>query len=515
MSAPAYDSPLVHLADIELDIPVREYVAWVEVVMQARVPLMDDALLRTLRITRGMSRRTIGTLFGLEPKEVALFLEPLLTKQLIDDSGAGEVRLGPAGLELFQADVDEDAPSQVQLEMREIRFRIDQISLAALSGGSPESYRPLPITPDRNCDRAELSAAARRELGEDSALLTGKRVDPEVGYQRLSKDRERLHRIVDLTEGRDRTWRVPASIHLDTSARELVTTTRAFRQQGDLEKRSSLMTAIGAQTRDTLSDSDSRCLSELIRLGGAAFPNLLDLTARKGLETLALGTASDVTGDSFYFIGYPETSCPALLDQSFKRANQLRNLLQGTELPLVCVGSTSKLWARGRRYQGLLQKLSPLLSVTSGPKLYALFGDAVENYDLRRNRDPLDLLDLRPQEDAALVGLPLSHPAIEILLIPDLWVRVIGNVRGFLAGQDKEVAVPMGFCSTDKAICARITQTLGDLVATTPTGALQSWGPFKPDEAAGFLLSALAGEGRRIRAPRRGADVTVTKPDQQ
>lgn len=483
--------------------------------MQARVPLMDDTLLRTLRITRGMSRRTIGTLFGLEPKEVAQFLEPLLMKQLVDDSHGGEVRLGPAGLELFRTDYDEDAPSQIQLEMREIRFRIDQISLAALSGGAPGSYRPLPIAPDRNFDRAELSAAARRELAEDGALLTGKRVDPEVGYQRLSKDRERLHRIVDLTEGRDRTWRLPVSIHLDTSSRQLLTTTRAFKQQGDLEKRAALVAAVVAQTRDTSADIDTGCLSELIRLGGAAFPNLLDMTPRKGFEALlASGSASEIAGESFCFLGYPETSCVHLLDQSFKRANQLRNLLQGKELPLVSVGSVAKLWARGRRYEELLRKLSQLLNVTAGPKRYVLLGGGLEDYDLRKVRDPLDLLELHPQEDTLVQGLTFGHSAIEILLIPDLWVRVVGTVRGLLAGVDKDVAVPMGFCSTDKAICARITESLAGAVPRSPNSTLQSWGALRPDKASASLLNVLTGDGRRTNVPRKGGDVRVIKPDE-
>lgn len=515
MSILTQDRPVVHLTDIEVDVPVREYVAWVEVVMQARVPLMDDALLRALRITKGMSRRTIGTLFGLEPKEVALFVEPLLTKQLIEDSPGGEVRLGSAGLELFQTDSDEDAPSQVQLEMREIRFRVDQISLAALAVGSPESYRPLPIAPERNCDRSELSAAARRELNDDAALLTGKRVDPEVGYERIARNRERLHRIVDLTEGRDRTWHIPCSIGVDVSTRQLVTTTKAFRQQGDLEKRSKLVGAIVTQTRDTNSDDDGNCLSNLLRLGGPAFPNLLDLTARKGIEALALGMASPEAGDSFAFLGYPETSCPDLLEQSLKRASQMRNLLQGSELPLVSIASPSKLWARGRRYQALWQKLSPLLQVASGPKRYVVLGGALEDFDLRKTREPVELLELRAHEDSVLACPSLIHPSIEILLIPDLWVRVVANVRGFLLEPDHGVALPMGFCSTDKSVCTRITQMVGDSLTTQREQHVQTWGKWQSDEATDSLLSALVGEGRRIKPQKKGGEVTVIKPEQQ
>jgi hypothetical protein len=162
MNAGPNDKLIVNTIDFL--VPCRRFFIKANVTLDRQLPVVDEFVLRLLRISEQISVKRLRRFFGFSEAEVEATVLDLQERSLVAIDGA-EIFLTPMGAELFKHEAADGAPRLTEIEVREESVWFELVSKNIMQASR---YRLLPnLIPLKEDPRArDLSQAYAREAFE-------------------------------------------------------------------------------------------------------------------------------------------------------------------------------------------------------------------------------------------------------------------------------------------------------------------------------------------------------------
>lgn len=148
------------------NIPCRRFLVTANITMDRRLPVVDEFILRILRLCERLPVRRIGAFFGLSPSEIETVVTDLMGRGLITVEDEA-IALHASASEHFRGASEDGVPRIMEIETWFERIWFDLVSRNMMT---PERTRPsrnlIEIRPDDGA--RELPTAFARRAFEDN-----------------------------------------------------------------------------------------------------------------------------------------------------------------------------------------------------------------------------------------------------------------------------------------------------------------------------------------------------------
>lgn len=292
---------VVHV--VQVFVPCRSFLVEFEVLVGRRLPIVDEFVLRLLKIADSLDSTVLAAFFGLSERESTVVFQDLMNQQLLEFSEGGDLQLSAKALRIFgDASASDIVPRIQEVSQRTEEFSIDLITF------EPAAFQPV----KRLEFGLELNVAGHPTSGvvEERARKTfetrfHERARKQFGQGDSQRSDESLYRVRKLVV-RSR-YLMPAPIRYRMHTEGELRIEPDFSLIGDeidIERRVDLLNAIRDAVRNLPSSTPATYWPAIASITGmpkSRFPSENDMTP-SGLSmwTQSVEKSDEFPGSAFY-----------------------------------------------------------------------------------------------------------------------------------------------------------------------------------------------------------------------
>lgn len=443
---------------IDFQIPCRRFTIKANVTRDRQMPVVDEFVLRLLRVVHRISGSRLAGYFGFTAREMESVLLELLERGLVE-SDEEDIYLSPKGLDLFKGLTDSELPRLAAVESWTEGVWFDLISRNMMT---PARFRQLPnlLALRDPPDKRQIPESFAREAFEQNFHDYARRVRHHPDADRLA-----IYSVSDVEAGIYGYQPMPADCVLDLGAKLESSLHLPFAEADPARFALLSLAATDAWAMLTGPEQSASGIDDYERLTGDARPRVLGTLDADAAAWSHGFAASDMDGEPLLF---GATYLDHNIDKLCKKMEAVlgdRPSLKSSSVIWLRPGGTA--WGRTFKVGEGLQRIRDILRThgSSENHTVAIVPRAVPG-NQRRNLK-------RVFETGRLTPASFYPSDLEIILVPGVVAMVALHMRAGRHG------VAVGAVTSRERPLRQIERRLKDAIekADTPLWATQAAEP--------------------------------------